>query len=78
MGFDGLFFARIDYDDRKKRINDTSMEFVWQAAHDKGENQGGGGGHRGHVPHRMPGAIEPAFKRFFLIFFLQKNVLSYF
>ena len=36
MGFDGLFFARIDYDDRKKRIEDRNMEFVWNAAHDQG------------------------------------------
>ncbi|XP_037083658.1 lysosomal alpha-mannosidase-like [Pollicipes pollicipes] len=36
MGFDGLFFARIDYDDRKRRINDTDMEMVWQADHNQG------------------------------------------
>ncbi|KAF0293557.1 Lysosomal alpha-mannosidase [Amphibalanus amphitrite] len=38
MGFDGLFFARIDYDDRKKRIEDRNMEFVWQASHDQGSD----------------------------------------
>lgn len=30
MGFDGFFFARNDYDDRKKRLADKTMEMVWR------------------------------------------------
>jgi len=29
MGFDALFFARIDYQDRNKRNNDKELEWVW-------------------------------------------------
>ncbi|XP_042519193.1 alpha-mannosidase At3g26720-like [Macadamia integrifolia] len=29
VGFDSLFFARIDYQDRAKRKNEKSLEFVW-------------------------------------------------
>ena len=29
MGFDALFFGRIDYEDKNKRMNDKTMEWVW-------------------------------------------------
>ena len=29
MGFDALFFARLDYQDKNKRMNDSSLEWVW-------------------------------------------------
>ena len=29
MGFDALFFARLDYKDKEKRMNDRSLEWVW-------------------------------------------------
>jgi len=29
MGFDAWFFARLDYQDKNKRMNDKTMEFVW-------------------------------------------------
>ncbi|XP_074275154.1 putative alpha-mannosidase At5g13980 [Silene latifolia] len=35
-GFDSLFFARIDYQDREKRKNDKSLEFVWQGSESLG------------------------------------------
>ena len=30
MGFDGLFFARNDYDDKNQRLKDNTMEMVWR------------------------------------------------
>lgn len=30
MGFDGLFFARLDHDDKNRRVNNREMEFIWQ------------------------------------------------
>ena len=30
MGFDALFFARLDYKDKEKRLNDLEMEWVWR------------------------------------------------
>lgn len=30
MRFDALFFARIDYQDKAKRLEDKSMEFLWR------------------------------------------------
>ncbi len=30
MGFDAVFFARADYQDREKRLNESSMEFLWR------------------------------------------------
>ena len=30
MGFDALFFARLDYKDKEKRLNDKEMEYVWR------------------------------------------------
>jgi lysosomal alpha-mannosidase len=31
MGFDAWFFARLDYQDKEKRLNERSMEFVWRS-----------------------------------------------
>jgi len=28
MGFDAWFFARLDYQDKEKRLNEKSMEYV--------------------------------------------------
>ena len=30
MGFDAWFFARLDYEDRAKRLNETAMQWVWK------------------------------------------------
>jgi len=30
MGFNGLFFARIDYQDKAKRLNESSCEMIWR------------------------------------------------
>lgn len=38
MGFDGFFFARIDYEDRAKRWNETAMEMVWRGSTSLKEN----------------------------------------
>ena len=32
MGFDGLFFGRLDYADKDKRIEGKSMEMIWKAS----------------------------------------------
>ncbi|XP_065866110.1 alpha-mannosidase At3g26720-like isoform X1 [Euphorbia lathyris] len=32
LGFDSLFFARIDYQDRAKRLNDKDLEVIWQGS----------------------------------------------
>ncbi|EFJ24866.1 hypothetical protein SELMODRAFT_100184 [Selaginella moellendorffii] len=32
LGFDGLFFARIDYQDRLRRTRDKNLEFVWEGS----------------------------------------------
>lgn len=32
MGFDGMLFGRIDYQDKAKRLNEKSMEFVWKSS----------------------------------------------
>lgn len=31
-GFDGLFFARLDYQDKNNRINTKTMEVVWETS----------------------------------------------
>lgn len=31
MGFDGLFFARLDWRDKERRVRDKAMELVWEA-----------------------------------------------
>lgn len=30
MGFDGLFFGRLDYADRSKRLDERTMEMIWK------------------------------------------------
>jgi hypothetical protein len=37
MGFDGLFFARADYQDRHTRNSTKTMEMVWKASANLGE-----------------------------------------
>ena len=37
MGFDGFFFARIDYDDKKHRLSDKRMELVWRGSETLGQ-----------------------------------------
>ena len=32
MGFDGFYFARIDYADKKNRIDKKEMEMVWRGS----------------------------------------------
>ena len=32
VGFDGLFFGRIDYQDRSQRFKDKSMEMIWKGS----------------------------------------------
>ncbi|XP_020290943.1 lysosomal alpha-mannosidase [Pseudomyrmex gracilis] len=32
MGFDGMLFGRIDYQDKSKRLSEQSMEFVWKSS----------------------------------------------
>lgn len=38
LGFDSLFFARIDYQDRAKRLNEMSLEIVWQGSKSLGSS----------------------------------------
>ncbi|XP_054805405.1 probable alpha-mannosidase At5g13980 isoform X2 [Prosopis cineraria] len=38
VGFDSLFFARIDYQDRAKRKGDKSLEVVWRASKSLGSS----------------------------------------
>ena len=30
MGYDGLFFGRLDYADKERRMRDREMEMVWR------------------------------------------------
>ncbi|CAL1684554.1 unnamed protein product [Lasius platythorax] len=32
MGFDGMLFGRIDYQDKIKRLSEQSMEFIWESS----------------------------------------------
>ena len=36
MGFDALFFGRLDYDDHTKRINESRLQLVWQPSESLG------------------------------------------
>jgi len=38
MNFDGLFFARLDYEDREKRRNNKTLELIWKASDDLGKS----------------------------------------
>lgn len=37
LGFDSLFFARIDYQDRAKRKDDKTLEVIWRGSNSLGE-----------------------------------------
>ena len=34
MGFDGIFFARADFQDAEKRVNESSTEWLWRPSFD--------------------------------------------
>ncbi|XP_059643821.1 probable alpha-mannosidase At5g13980 [Cornus florida] len=38
VGFDSLFFGRIDYQDRAKRKNEKSLEFIWRGSKSLGSS----------------------------------------
>ena len=38
VGFDSLFFARIDYQDRAKRENEKSLEVIWRGSKSLGSS----------------------------------------
>ncbi|CAF2257133.1 unnamed protein product [Rotaria magnacalcarata] len=38
MGFDGLFFARLDYQDDEQRNNTKTREMVWKGSDHLGES----------------------------------------
>ncbi|GJY15527.1 glycosyl hydrolase family 38 protein [Tanacetum coccineum] len=38
VGFDSLFFARMDYQDREKRKNEKTLEFIWQGSKSLGSS----------------------------------------
>lgn len=35
-GYDGLFFGRLDHEDKKQRITNKSMELIWSASNTLG------------------------------------------
>eukprot|EP01041_Mallomonas_annulata_P000682 gene682-1305_t len=39
VGFDGLFFGRIDYQDRQKRLASKDMEMVWRGSESMSESE---------------------------------------
>ncbi|XP_076174533.1 lysosomal alpha-mannosidase II isoform X1 [Ptiloglossa arizonensis] len=36
LGFDGMFFGRLDYQDKERRLQDKAMEFVWKGSSNLG------------------------------------------
>lgn len=38
LGYDGVFFARLDYRDKIKRLQTKSMELVWQGSKSLGDS----------------------------------------
>ncbi|CAG2181800.1 unnamed protein product, partial [Oppiella nova] len=38
IGFDAMFFWRFDYEDKKKRLAEKSMELIWQGSDDLGSS----------------------------------------
>lgn len=38
VGFDGVFFARADYQDKEKRLKERSMEFIWRGSKSLGSS----------------------------------------
>lgn len=39
LGFDGMFFGRLDYQDKIKRLKDKTMEFIWKGSSNLGNDQ---------------------------------------
>lgn len=39
MGYDGMFFSRLDYQDKIKRMNDKTMEMIWKSSDNLGQNK---------------------------------------
>lgn len=39
MGFDGMLFGRLDYQDKNQRLRDKSMEFIWKSSPSLGKTQ---------------------------------------
>ncbi|XP_018301818.1 lysosomal alpha-mannosidase isoform X1 [Mycetomoellerius zeteki] len=37
MGFDGMLFGRIDYQDKEERLNNKTMEFIWKSSPNLGK-----------------------------------------
>lgn len=37
MGFDSFFFGRIDYDDKRLRLNNSEMEMIWEGSQSLGK-----------------------------------------
>ena len=37
FGFDGLFFGRLDYQDKDTRLKDKTMELMWAGSDNLGE-----------------------------------------
>ncbi|XP_070524278.1 lysosomal alpha-mannosidase isoform X4 [Cardiocondyla obscurior] len=37
MGFDGMLFGRLDYQDKAKRLEDQTMEFIWKGSPNLGK-----------------------------------------
>jgi lysosomal alpha-mannosidase len=38
MGYDGLFFARLDYQDKRQRLLDKTAEMIWQGSPNLGKS----------------------------------------
>lgn len=38
MGFEGLFFGRLDYNDKSKRANEKNLEMIWRGSDDLKES----------------------------------------
>ena len=37
QGFDGLFFGRLDHEDKSQRMKEKSMEMIWSASNTQGK-----------------------------------------
>eukprot|EP00897_Mesotaenium_endlicherianum_P007924 jgi/Mesen1/715/ME000109S_10937 len=59
-GFDGVFFARGDYQDAQKRRDTKSMEFVWRASPSLGKSAQVALSHRASSPPFSPGNCRAA------------------
>jgi hypothetical protein len=38
MGYDGLFFARLDYQDKAERLRSNTTELIWQGSPNLGKS----------------------------------------